>query len=157
MTEEKSPDNDVLKIEVDDEIPVEDETVASKAERTQTDLVEELSRLGRQFGETMNAAWNSEERQNFEREVKEGVQLFAKEIDKAFHEVKKSPAAQRAKSEASEFKTKVNEADLGQKTQSSIAQGLRWMSSELGKLAEQFTPSGKEPDTESSDIPEGKA
>jgi hypothetical protein len=146
MTEEESPDIDVLKIKLGDDIPVEEEPVFSKEDQEKTDLVDELSKLGRQFGETMSAAWNSEERQRFEREVKEGVKSFTREIDKAFHEVRETNAAQKMKEEASEFRSKVKDADLSQKTQSSIAQGLKWMSVELGNLADQFTGSEKQPE-----------
>lgn len=154
MTEENYPDVDELKIKLGDDIPIEEEPVASKPSKEKPELVNELSELGRQFGETMSAAWNSEERKRFEREVKEGVQSFAHEIDKAFQEVRESPAAQKAKDEASDFSSKVKSADIGQKTQSSFAQGLHWMSVELGKLAEQFTPSEKQPDEETLDTSE---
>jgi hypothetical protein len=148
MNEEYSPDEDVLKIKMGDDIPVEEEPLFSKESKEKPDLVGELSSLGRQLGETISTAWNSEERQRFEREVKEGVQSFAQEVDKAFREVRESPAAKKAKDEASGFKSRVNEADLGQKTQSSIAQGLTWMSIELGNLAEQFAPGEKQPEGE---------
>jgi signal recognition particle GTPase len=151
MNEDYANDEDILKIKMGEDIPVEEEPVASKTSEGKSDLVEELSNLGRQLGETITTAWNSEERQRFEREVKEGVQSFAKEVDKAFKEVKSSPAAQKAKDEAADIKVKFNEAEVGQKTQSSIAQGLRWMSTELGKLAEQFTPQEKQPEDISPD------
>jgi replicative superfamily II helicase len=154
MTDEKSQDNDVLKIEIGDEIPVEEEPIVSKANKEKPDLVDELSKLGRQFGETVNAAWNSEERRRFESEVKEGAQSFAKEVDKAFHEVREGSAAQKAKDEASDFRSKVQEAELGHKAQSSLAQGLRWMSVELENLAQQFTSSEKQPEDLSTDEPE---
>jgi len=146
MNEDYTTDDDILKIKMGEDIPVEEEPVASKENNEKPELVNELSNLGRQLGETITAAWNSEERPRFEREVKEGVQSFAKEVDKAFKEVRESPAAQKAKGEASEFKSKIDEAELGEKTQSSIAQGLRWMSLELGNLAEQFMPKEKQPE-----------
>lgn len=146
MNEDFATDDDILKIKMGDDIPVEEEPVVTKDSGEKPELVNELSNLGRQLGETISTAWNSEERQRFEREVKEGVQSFAKEVDKAFKEVRESPAAQKAQDEASEFKGKINDADLGQKTQSSIAQGLRWMSVELGNLAEQFSMKEKQPE-----------
>jgi hypothetical protein len=157
MTEEESPDIDVLKIKLGDDIPVEEEPVFSKENQEKADLVDELSKLGRQLGETMSAAWNSEERQRFEREVKEGVQSFTREVDKAFREVKETSAAQKMKEDASGIKSKVKEADLGQKTQSSIAQGLKWMSVELGNLADQFTASEKQPEDVAPDDSESGA
>ena len=146
MNEDFATDDDILKIKMGEDIPVEEDPVVSKESNEKPELVNELSNLGRQLGETITTAWNSEERQRFEKEVKEGVQSFAKEVDKAFKEARVSPAAQKAKDEASEFRSKVNEAELGQKTQSSIAQGLRWMSVELGNLAEQFMPKDKQPE-----------
>jgi len=146
MNEDFATDDDILEIKMGEDIPVEEDPVVSKESNEKPELVNELTNLGRQLGETITTAWNSEERQRFEKEVKEGVQSFAKEVDKAFKEVRESPAAQKAKDEASEFRSKVNEAELGQKTQSSIAQGLRWMSVELGNLAEQFMPKEKQPE-----------
>lgn len=146
MTDEQVPDVEDVKIRLSkDEIPVEDET-EYKAEEPTPDVVNELRNLGRQFGETMRTAWNSEERRKFEREMREGVQTFANEVDKAFKEASSSEAAQKAKTEATEFRDKAASADISQKTQSSLAKGLRWFSDELGKLADSFTQSEKGPE-----------
>ena len=111
MTDEQVPDVEDVKIRLSkDEIPVEDET-EYKAEEATPEIVEELRNLGRQFGETVRTAWNSAERRKFEQEVREGVQTFAKEVDKAFKEVKDSDAAERAKTEAAEFKDKAAAAE----------------------------------------------
>lgn len=146
MTDEQVPDVEDVKIRLSkDEIPVDDET-EYKSEEPGQDVVEELRNLGRQFGETMRAAWNSEERRKFEHEMREGVQTFAQEVDKAFKDVAASDPAQRARSEASELKDKATSADIGQKTQSSLAKGLRWFSDELSKLADNFTQPEKSPE-----------
>ena len=100
MTDEQAQDMDDVKIRLSkEEIPVDDETVY-KSEEEEPDVVGELRNLGRQFGETMRTAWNSEERREFEREIREGVQTFAQEVDKAFKDVAASEPAQKAKSEA---------------------------------------------------------
>jgi len=58
MTDEQSPEMDDVKIRLSkDDIPVEDETVY-KSEEEQADVVDEFRNLGRQFGETVRAAWN---------------------------------------------------------------------------------------------------
>lgn len=146
MTDEQIPDVEDVKIRLSkDEIPVDDETEYKSEEQT-TEVVEELRNLGRQFGETMRTAWNSDERRKFEREIREGVQTFASEVDKAIKEVSSSDATQRVKSEAADIKDKAASGDLGQKTQSSLAKGLRWFSDELSKLADSFTMSEKGPE-----------
>ena len=151
MTDEQSQEMDDVKIRLSkDEIPVDDETVY-KSEEEAPDVVEELRNLGRQFGETMRAAWNSEERREFESEMREGVQTFAHEVDKAFKDVMASDPAQKAKSEATEFKEKAESGDIGMKTRSSLAKGLRWFSDELGRVADSFTAPEKGPEDVSAD------
>lgn len=151
MNDEQTQDMDDVKIRLSkEEISVEDETVY-KSEEEAPDVVDELRNLGRQFGETMRAAWNSEERREFEREIREGVQTFAHEVDKAIKDVAASEPAQKAKSEATEFKEKAESGDLGVKTRSSLAKGLRWFSDELSKVADTFTAPEKSPEDVSAD------
>ena len=151
MTDKQYPDVDDVKIRLSkDEIPVDDETVY-KSDEEGPDVVDELRNLGRQFGETMRSAWSSEERRQFEHEIKEGVQTFAHEIDKAFKDVASSDPAQKAKSEAAGFKDKADAGEISQKTRSSLAKGLRWFSDELGKVADTFTPPEKGPEDAPAD------
>ena len=140
MTEEQSSDMEDVKIRLGDEIPVEEDIDALKAEQGQADVVGEFKDMGRQFGETLRSAWYSEERVRFEKEIREGVKSFASEVDKAFGEVRESDAAARAKKEAGEVKAKVNQTEVADKAKEGLAQGLHWFSQELEKLANQFTP-----------------
>ncbi len=128
------------------EIPVEEEPVQAE-KKTEPDLIEEMKNLGRQFAEAMRSAWNSQERQKIETEVREGLDMFVSELDKAFKELRDSDAAQKAKQEVSQVKEKVEGAELGRKTKTAMAEGLRWLSEEFGNLANQFTPAAKEPDS----------
>ena len=144
MTKKKSSAAEDIDIKVGDEIPFEDET-AYKAQAEEPDVVGDLRSLGQQFGETLRTAWNSEERKEFEREMREGVQTFASEIDKAFQDVKASDGAQKVKSEAADFKAKADSGDVVNKTRASLSQGLRWFSEEMARVADSFTPEQKEP------------
>ena len=147
MAQEKQPEQEDVEIKLGDEIPFEDESTY-KAEQGQTDVVDELRNLGQQFGETIRAAWYSEERRQFESEMREGVQTFTGEVGKAIDEILASDPAQKAKSEAADFKNKAESGDLAQKTRSSLSQGLKRFSEELAKMADSFTPSEKEPPAE---------
>jgi hypothetical protein len=129
-----------LKVE---EIPVEEEVTKKEGQRV--DVAAELKSLGRQFAETLETAWNSEERQRVEVQVREGIKSFVNEVDNVIKEIKESPAAGRVKEEATEVKSRVEAGELGRKTRGGIVQGLRWLSEELDKLAEQFTPAEKSP------------
>jgi hypothetical protein len=91
----ETPSVDEIKARLASEIPVEDEPMASAT--GEPELADELRKVGRQFAETLKAAWTSEERVKIEQEVREGVKSFADEVEKVFHEVRKSQAAQRVK------------------------------------------------------------
>ena len=140
MTEEQSQDMEDIKIRLGNEIPVEEDVEALKAEQEQSDIVDEFKEMGRQFGETLRSAWYSEERVRFEKEVREGVQSFSKEVNQVFGEVRESEAAAKAKKEAGEVKAKINQSEVTDKAKEGLAQGLHWFSQEMEKLANQFTP-----------------
>ncbi|MEJ2749710.1 MAG: hypothetical protein P8183_17655 [Anaerolineae bacterium] len=144
MNDEQTPSVEEIKERLKVEIPVEEEQPA-KAE-TQRDFAEELKNLGKQFADTVQTAWNSEERQRVESEIREGVKSFANEVDKAIKEAKESPAAAKVKEEATEIKTKIETGDFGKKARDGLVQGLQWLSEELGKLAQQMTPAEKSPE-----------
>ena len=131
-------DENVQKIEIEeDEIPQTD---------AETGIREELRQLGAQFGETVRGAWNSEERQKAESEIKEGFQAFVNEVDKAFRQARKSDAAQKVQTEARQVREDIKAGEFRTKARSNMMQGLKWLSVELDKLADRFTPAEKQPE-----------
>ena len=138
MSDEQVPDVKELKERLKIEIPVEEEV--SKADLKDIDVAAELKDLGRQFANTLRTAWESQERQRIETEIREGVKSFADEVDKVIREVKESQTAARVREEAEQVANKVESSDVGRKARTGLAQGLQWLSEELGKLAGQFTP-----------------
>lgn len=144
MQDENGPSIEDLKAEEQagyQEIPVEEEERARTAPKG--DIADALRDVGRQFASTIQAAWNSQERREFEGEVREGINQFAGEVRKAFQEIKESGAAQKVKEEASEAKERAERADLAQKAQAGLVEGLQKLSQELSRLADQFSPAEK--------------
>ena len=147
MTEGHDPNFDELKEEERIKIEIEEETPQDRAkEKPASDVSDALRDLGRQFAETIESAWNSQERKEFEQEVREGVRRFGDEVNKVFTEAKESAAAKKVKEEASEVKTKVETGELSRKARSGLVEGLQWLSQELARLAEQFSPPEKGPE-----------
>ena len=131
------------------DIPVEEDAPgAAKTAHATTDLMDEFKRLGRQFGDTLQSAFNSEEAKRMETELRAGMKTFADEVERVFREAKDSPTATRVKEEATVVKERVETGDVGRKAQEGIVGGLRWLSDELEKLANQFTPAQQQPPTE---------
>ena len=129
-------------------IDVEDLDEAVKAEGGQTDIADELRNLGRQFAETVQSAWNSDERQRLEKDFREGFKNFSEEVNKVFSEIKSSPAAQKVREEA----VKVDSTEVAQKTKSAVSSGLQWLSRELSELSEKLNQ--EEPPAEKSETQE---
>lgn len=150
MSDEQVPDIQEIKAQerLKIEIPVEEEV--SKADVPDADVVAELKDLGRQFANTLRTAWDSQERLRIESDIREGVKSFADEVDKVIREVKDSQTASRVREEAEQVATKVESSEVGRKARVGLAQGLQWLSEELGKLANQFTPAESESTTTDS-------
>ena len=125
-------------------------------------VVDELTHLGRQVAETLKKAWNSPERQNLEGEVRAGMRSFVSEVDKVVREVRQTvtkegstlkhdlteePVAAKEEPVASKtdsrLKVDLDLEDLTKKARSGFVFGLRWLSEEMGKLADQFSVSDK--------------
>ncbi|MAU00960.1 MAG: hypothetical protein CL608_27765 [Anaerolineaceae bacterium] len=139
MTEEPTPSVEEIKARLKVEVPVEEEEV-TKADVQSPDVAEELREFGKQFADTIRTAWNSAERQRLETELRDGMRSFADEVDKAIQEIRKSPAADRVKTEAEHVRERVETSDVGNKARSGVATGLQRLSEQLAKLAERFTP-----------------
>jgi hypothetical protein len=139
MTEEPTPSVEEIKARLKVEVPVEEEEV-TKADVQSPDVAEELREFGKQFADTIRTAWNSAERQRLDTDLLDGMRSFADEVDKAIQEIKKSPAADRVKTEATQVREKVQTSDVGNKARTGVAQGLQVLSEQLAKLAERFTP-----------------
>ena len=137
------------------EIPVEEEASAG-GKQAEPDLIAEMKNLGRQFADALRTAWNSQERQKIETEVREGLDVFVSELEKGFKELRDGQAAQKAKQEVSQVKEKVEGAELGRKAKVAMADGLRWLSEEFENLASQFTPTDKTANGESSTTTDNK-
>ena len=155
MSEEQMPDIEEIKEQI--EIPVEEDDIEGlKAEEKSggPDIGEEFKNLGRQFAETIEAFWTSEERVRVETELREGVHSFVDEVDKVIREAKSSATAEKVKGEAAEAKARVEGTDLGMKARVGIVQGLTWLSEEFGKLAEQFNAAEKAPEDIADDVAE---
>jgi soluble cytochrome b562 len=129
---------------------IEEDDLDADETRSGHDVTAELQKLGHQLGETLQSAWESEERKRMEKEVREGMQSFVAEIDKVLQGVKESDATGKLKEDAVGAKTKVEESELGQKARIGIVEGLHWLSQGLNELAIKFAPPEK-----SADVPDG--
>lgn len=120
------------------EIPVEDDSpFVPEQSRTAVDAIKS------QAASTAKRAWNSNLRKKATRGMKRGVTAVAvtaaAKSQKVVQERMVKTAEERARQQADAFKTKLRETDWQQEARRGSANGLRWLSAKLAKLAERFT------------------
>lgn len=130
------------------EIPIEEEppfvpeqpqpTAASAMLSTGVDNVK------KQAASVAKQAWNSELRRKATRGMKRGTAAVAGAVaaksQKVVQERVIKSAEQQARQQTEALKTKIRETDWQHEAQQGTANGLRWLSAQLAKLAERFTP-----------------
>lgn len=149
MTEEQNPSVEDLKADEKEKVErivIEEEDLDPKEGKPGIDVTAEFQQLGQQLGETLQSAWESDERKRIETEVREGVRSFVAEIDKVLQGVRTSDSTSKLREDAVGAKAKVDESELGQKAREGIVEGLRWLSVGLNELAVKFAPPEKSAD-----------
>ena len=128
MSEEKT----YLKVE----IPVEEETpfVPEQPKETAVDAVKS------QASKAAKQAWDSELRKKATRGMKKGATAVAAKSQQVVQERMVKAAEEQARQQTAAIKTKIRETDWQYEAKQGTAKGLRWLSAQLSKLAERFTP-----------------
>lgn len=129
-------------------IKIEIEEEPTPAENEAPDFVNEFRRFGQKFAESVETAWNSEQRQKLEADLKEGMSQFSEEVRKVFDQIGDSDAGKRVRVEVE----KIDSSDLASNVKVGLANGLKWLSTELGKMSDTLVK--ESPDTESKDAAE---
>lgn len=118
------------------EIPEEEETpfVPEQPQPTTVDAVKT------QAAGAAKQVWDSEIRKKATRGMKRGATAVAAKGQQVVQERMVKTAEQQARQQTEALKTKIRETDWQHEAKQGTANGLRWLSAQLGKLAERFTP-----------------
>ncbi len=104
------------------------------------DIAAELAEVGRKLRETIATAWNSQERQQIQQEVQEGLHRLSAELEGAVETVRSSEAGQKVETGAKQIRDDIQSGKVSDDVRHGIINGLRAISGALDKLAETFTP-----------------
>lgn len=130
-------DEERIKIDAEDVAP---------GKMSEQDVVAEFKKIGRQFAETLENVFTGDEAKRIETEVRAGVKSFADEVEKFMREAGDSETAKRLQGELESAAKRVESSDVTKQAQSTLAQGLRWLSVELDHVATRFSaPAEKSP------------
>ena len=122
----------------------------SNQSQTPDSISEELRQLSNNLKNTLNALWQSEERQNISKNVEQGISDLGKAIDNLANEVTKGETSQRIKQDFDDLRTRVNSGELETQVRSDMVSSLRKVNEELTKFSSRWA-SKSEPETSKAD------
>lgn len=103
-------------------------------------IAAEFAALGKRFGEALQQAWQSEERHRLQGELRDGLDRFAKEVDAAIKDLRKSDVGQRVEDTAQQTAEEVRSSRVAGELRRTTVTALRSLSEALDRMASSFTP-----------------
>ena len=115
---------------------------ANVANDTGQEVLDELGRLGTKLVEVVQSAWQSDERKRIEGELKSGLSAVVDSIEDGLDQVSKSEQTKELINKAEETATnigdKMRESQFASDMASGLLQGLRALSDQIDKVADDF-------------------
>lgn len=106
------------------------------------DLTKQFQELGQRLVATTRAAWQSEQRQDLQREITDGLRSVRDQLSEAVGNVRSSPRAQEAAETVKEQAAKAGETvranEVFDDLRVGLASGLRELNEQLRRLAERL-------------------
>ena len=119
--------------------------------KQESNVSDELNKLGKQFSDVIRTTWESEDRKRIQGEIIEGLQRFGDEITDALHKVAESDSGKQAAKQAEKVVTDVKESSVTEDLRKGLLQGLDALNRELSKLSEKLD---KEAEVKAEKTPE---
>lgn len=111
----------------------------------EVDLAAEFADLGRKIRETVTTAWNSEERQKIQQDLKTGFDKFVDEVNKAAKNLRDSDVGVKVETGVKKAHEDVKSGKVADDTRKGMIKALRAMGEALDKMADSFTEGEEKP------------
>jgi uncharacterized coiled-coil DUF342 family protein len=99
-----------------------------------SEVLNELESLGQQLATAVRSLWDSEDSRKLRQEIGEGFSELGRQLDQAVKSAQESEAAKEFREQVKETMDKAREADIAQKVEQGLVDGLRALNEELSKL-----------------------
>jgi hypothetical protein len=124
-------------------------TTGTNTRAAQT-LIDDLTVLGTKFAEVVEVAWNSEQRRQIEDDLRKGLVTVAESLEDGLKRVGESKEAKEFVNAAEDVAGKVRSSKVAGELASALSQGLRALSEQMDRLAEDLRTRGSSTGTSSS-------
>lgn len=119
----------------------EDKAPEEKAPETNgPDIAAEFAELGRAMRKALDSAWNSEERQRFQGEIRSGLNTLADEMETAAKNIRESDVGQQVEDRAKQAREDLQSGKVTEEVRKAVAQTLRATRDAIDRMADSFTP-----------------
>jgi hypothetical protein len=98
----------------------------------------ELSKLGKQGADAINAAWESEDRKKLQADVTVGLESFGDQVSDAMRKASESEAARQLRDQTEKIVSEVRQSDVTGEMRRGLIAGLEVLNRELGRLVERL-------------------
>jgi hypothetical protein len=98
------------------------------------DLASEFQNLGENLKSIILGAWESEERQNLQKDIEDGLAGLGSSLKQTANEIQESDAGQRVKTEAEDLRDRVRSGEAETKIRSDLQSVLHKLNKELERV-----------------------
>lgn len=114
-----------------------------------SEVAKEFEEVGKRLRDAMVMAWQSKERVELEKDIRQGLNRLVEEVDAGFAKVRETEPAKKVESKVSEVageaKTTVQSSKAAEEVRKGLIVALRGVSDALEKMANTFSaPEGEE-------------
>ncbi len=121
----------------------------SPSQPQSSNLVDELTTLGRKFGVAIQTALNSPQWQQVETEVREGFHNVVTEVNDALAKARSTDAAKQVGEQATKVVDSVRSSKVTSDVRDSFLKGMKAVNRELDEVIARMEPKAAEADAES--------
>jgi Zn-dependent M32 family carboxypeptidase len=127
----------------------EEKVEEGKAEdKKSNEIVQEFRRLGDNLRETIEAAWESDQRKKLSTDIKEGLRQLSDSIEKAATDIGEKPQVQKLRDDVDDLAARVRSGEVGDKARTGLKSALDKINTELEKTSSSLRGVKEEGETE---------
>lgn len=124
-------------------IITEEDVAPFVAEKQAAGLREQADRVTQQVSDTARQAWESETRRKVTDKVRDGASTVANKSGQFVRDKVSEAAERQARATVTAVQTRIKETDWKEEARHGTVRGLQWLSQQLARLADRFTPTEK--------------
>lgn len=116
-------------------------------ERTEKKAVaEEFRKLGRNLQDTLQAAWESEERKDLTQDILSTLEGLSNAVEEAANDLAESDIGKQVREEVDDLAERVRKGEIADRLREDFMRALRKVNAELENITDRWTSSEEKPD-----------